>query len=525
MAAERLSMRKIIEVLRLAAAGHSNRAIARSVGISHSTVGEYRTRARAAGVSWPLSSEWTPSELEARLFPAPVPSNVARPLPDWAKVYEEMKRRSQTSVTLQLLWVEYKEDHPGGLQYSQFCELYRRWKGGLDLVLRHEHRAGEKAFVDYAGQTVPVVERATGEIREAQVFVGVLGASNFTYAEATWTQSLPDWTGAHVRMFDYFGGVPELVVPDNLGSGVSRACRYEPDVNPTYQELATHYGTAVLPARVGKPRDKAKAETGVQVVERWILARLRKQTFFGLGELNREIRRLLELLNERPFQKLPGSRRSLFEQLDRPALGPLPERPYELSTWKKARVNIDYHIEVEGHYYSVPHIHVREQVDVRLTERMVEVLLGNRRIAAHVRSTRRGAFTTDPAHRPKAHQRHLEWTPSRIVGWAAKTGPRTGELVRRVLESKPHPEQGYRACLGILRLGNRYGPGRLEAACDRALRIHALTYRSVKSILQSGLDQVPLTEQVALSLPQNHEHVRGRAYYAATAATHGEPEC
>jgi transposase len=262
MAAERLSMRKIIEVLRLAAAGHSNRAIARSVGISHSTVGEYRTRARAAGVSWPLSSEWTPSELEARLFPPPAPSNVARPLPDWAKVYEEMKRRSQTSVTLQLLWVEYKEDHPGGLQYSQFCELYRRWKGSLDLVLRHEHRAGEKAFVDYAGQTVPVVERATGEIREAQVFVGVLGASSFTYAEATWTQSLPDWTGAHVRMFDYFGGVPELVVPDNLGSGVSRACRYEPDVNPTYQELATHYGTAVLPARGRQAEGQGKGRDG-----------------------------------------------------------------------------------------------------------------------------------------------------------------------------------------------------------------------------------------------------------------------
>lgn len=524
MAAERLSMRKIIEVLRLSAAGHSDRAIARSVRISHSTVREYRRRAEAAGVSWPLPEEWTASELEARLFPAPVPSHVARPLPDWARVHEEMKARRRTGVTLQLLWMEYKEAWPDGLQYSQFCELYRRWKGGLDLVLRHAHRAGEKVFVDYAGQTVPVVDRGTGEVRAAQVFVGVLGASNFTYAEATWTQSLADWTGAHVRMFAFFGGVPELVVPDNLGSGVSRACRYEPDVNPTYHELATHYGTAVLPARVGRPRDKAKAETGVQVVERWILARLRHQTFFGLADLNREIRRLLEVLNDRPFQKLEGSRRSLFETLDRPALGPLPEQPYELSDWRKARVNIDYHIEVEGHYYSVPHMHVRKQVDVRLTERMVEVLLDNRRIAVHARSTRKGGFTTEPSHRPKAHQRHLEWTPSRIVAWAGKTGPRTGELVQRVLESKPHPEQGYRACLGILRLGNRYGPGRLEAACDRALRIHALTYRSVRSILQSGLDQIPLTEQVALSLPQNHEHVRGPAYYAGAATTPGDPQ-
>ena len=332
MAAERLSMRKIIEVLRLAAAGHSDRAIARSVGTAHSTVREYRRRAEVAGVSWPLPEEWTASELEARLFPAPAPSNEARPLPDWARVHEEMKARRRTGVTLQLLWMEYEEAWPDGLQYRQFCELYRRWKGGLDLVLRHAHRAGEKVFVDYAGQTVPVVDRATGEVREAQLFVGVLGASNFTYAEATWTQSLPDWIGAHVRMFAYFGGVPELVVPDNLGSGVSRACRYEPDVNPTYHELATHYGTAVLPTRVARPRDKAKAETGVQVVERWILARLRHQTFFGLGDLHREIRRLLGDLNERPFQKLEGSRRTLFETLDRPALGPLPEHPYELAT-------------------------------------------------------------------------------------------------------------------------------------------------------------------------------------------------
>jgi transposase len=493
------------------------------LAIGRSTVGEYLTRAQAAGISWPLPPECTEAELEARLFPLPPPSNVARPLPDWGEVQREMKSRRRTGVTLQLLWVEYKERCPDGLQYSQFCEHYRRWRGALDLVLRQEHRAGEKVFVDFAGQTVPVIDRATGEVRETQIFVGVLGASSYTYAEACWSQELPDWTGAHARMFAFFGGVPELIVPDNLRAGVRHACYYDPDLNPTYHELAVHYGTAVLPTRIRKPRDKAKAEAGVLLVERWILARLRKLTFFSLEGLNREIRRLLELLNERPFQKLEGSRRSLFESLDRPALRPLPEQPYEFARWKKARVNIDYHIDALGHYYSVPYTLVREQLDVRITSGAVEILHHGRRVAAHPRGHRKGGFTTDPAHRPKAHQKHLEWTPSRIVAWAEKSGPRTGELARQILESKPHPEQGYRACLGLLRLGDTYSPERLEAACDRALRINGISYRSVKSILQSGLDQLPLEQQIPLALPQRHEHIRGGLYYAAAAT--GEIEC
>jgi transposase len=310
-------------------------------------------------------------------------------------------------VTLQLLWVEYKLAHPEGYQYSRFCELYREWRGSLDPVLRQEHRAGEKAFVDYAGQTMPVVDRETGEVREAQVFVGVLGASNFTFAEATWSQSLPDWTGSHVRMFADFGGVPELVVPDNLASGVRKACRYEPAVNRTYEELARHYGTAVLPTRPAAPRDKAKAETGVQVVERWVLAPLRNHTFFSLVELNREIRRLLDELNDRRFQKLEGSRRTLFESLERAALRPLPNDRYEFAEWRNARVNIDYHVAVENHFYSVPHRFVRKQIEVRLTASTIEAFHDGRRVAAHARSRRKGGFTTDPGHRPKAHREHL----------------------------------------------------------------------------------------------------------------------
>ena len=520
MAAERLSMRKIKELLRLKAAGHTNRAIARSLSISHSTVQAYLCRAAAAGVSWPVSPEWTEEQLESRLFPPSQSSSVPQALPDWAQVHREMKSRKKTRVTLQLLWLEYKQDHPDGVQYSQFCHHYRQWRGHLDYVLRQEHIAGEKVFVDYAGQTVPVIDRTTGEVLEAEIFVGVLGASNYTYAEASWSQTLPEWIAAHVHMYAFFGGVPLLTVPDNLKAGVRHACYYEPDLNPTYHHMAVHYNTAVLPARPAKPRDKAKAEAGVLLVERWILARLRKHTFFTLTDLNREIRRLLDLLNDRPFQKLEGSRRSLFETLERGALQPLPGQPYEFSHWKKVRVNIDYHVEIEGHYYSVPHQLVRQQLEARFTRTVVEIIHLGRRVAAHARGYRKGGFTTESSHRPKAHQKHLEWTPSRIIAWASKTGPHTGQLVRHILESKPHPEQGYRACLGLLRLGDAYTPERLEAACSRALTIGGISYRSVKSILRSGLDQIPQQQAMKLDLPQHHDHIRGGSYYAAT--DHGD---
>jgi transposase len=515
MAAKRLSMRKIKEVLRLRAQGLSNRAIARGLNIPRTTVRRYRRRAEEAGLSWPLPEGLTESALEARLFPPPAPvGRHLRAQPDWKHIHEELRR---PGVTLQLLWLEYKEEHPKGFQYSRFCELFREWKGSLDPVLRQEHRFGEKLFVDYAGQTMPVVDSETGEVREAQIFVGTLGASNFTFSEATWSQSLPDWIGSHVRTFEYVGGVPELVVPDNLASGVTKACRYDPDVNPTYQEMATHYGVAILPTRKAKPRDKAKVETGVQIAERWILARLRNHTFFSLDELNREIRRLLEELNDRPFQKLEGSRRSLFESSERPVLRPLPNHRYEYAEWKKARVNIDYHIAVDNHFYSVPHRLVRKQVDVRLTASSVEALHDGKRVAAHARSRRKGGFTTDPSHLSRAHKEYREWTPSRIVSWAEQTGPHTATLAARIMEARPHPEQGYRACLGILRLGKRYSPERLEAACQRALKIGAATYRSVESILKTGKDQVALDdeEQTTLTLPQDHDNVRGPDYYTS----------
>jgi transposase len=510
MAAKRLSVRKVREVLRLAAAGMSRRQIGQSLRISHNTAAHYLRQARAAGLSAEEAAGLDDTALEARLFPPPAAVDAPRPVPDWADVARELKRKG---MTLQLLWLEYKARHPDGYQYTQFIRHFRRWQGTADVVLRQEHKAGERVFVDYAGQTVPIVDRETGEIRDAQVFVGVLGASNYTYVEATATQALPDWIGSHVRMYAFFGGVPQVTVPDNITTGVRRPSYYEPDLNRTYLELAQHYGTTVIPTRVSRPRDKAKVETGVQIAERWILAPLRHHTFFSLAELNAEIARLRTELNERPFQKLEGSRRTLFESLDKPALLPLPAAPYNFAHWRKARVNIDYHVEVERRYYSVPYTLVREPVDVRLGGDTVEIFHAGRRVATHRRIDRVGAFSTAAEHRPRAHQKHLEWSPSRLIRWAEGIGASAGALVHKILESRPHPEQGYRACLGLMRLGKRYSPERLEAACFRALRSGAHSYRSVKSILEHGLDRIPLEEQTSLALPAQHENVRGAAYF------------
>jgi transposase len=511
MAQERLTMRKIREVLRLKwECGLSNRAIARSCSISHSTVGEYVRRAEEAGLSWPLPADLDEDRLFELLFPQPSrPSSRVIPCPDWSWVHAELRKKS---VTLRLLWVEYREVHPDGYGYSQFCALYRQWAKRLNPSMRLSHKAGEKVFVDYAGQTVPVVDPQTGEIRQAQVFIGVLGASNYTYAETHWSQDLPGWTGAHARMFDFFGGVPEIVVPDNLKAGVKHPCRYEPDLNPTYQDLAQHYGVAVIPARVRKPKDKAKAEVGVQVVERWILARLRNRTFFSLADLNQAIRELLDELNTRLMKHLGRSRHELFEMLDQPALKPLPESPYEFALWKKARVNIDYHVEFEKHYYSVPHTLIHEAVYIRATESTIEVFFKNRRVASHRRIHSPGRHTTVAEHMPPSHQKYQEWSPDRFVRWAHTIGPHTAQLVQALLDSRKHPQQAYRSCMGILRLAKRYGEERLEAACRRALPAGIHSYKGVKNILDAKLDQVE-AEEPSTVIPTDHENIRGQTYY------------
>ena len=504
-------MRKIRELLRLRyEAGLSARQVANSLQMARSTVGEYERRFAESGLGWPLP-DIGDIELERRLFP-PRPSIPAaeRAVPDWGDVQQELRR---PGVTLFLLWQEYKAQHPDGFQYSWFCGQYRDWRSRLDLVMRQEHRAGEKLFVDYAGQTVEVLERSTGEVKQAQIFVAVLGASSYTFAEATWSQQLPDWIGSHVRAFHFFGGVPEVIVPDNLKSAVNKAHRYEPDLNPTYADMASHYGTAVMPARVRRPKDKAKVESAVLLVERWILAALRNRIFFSLRELNQAIGELLQRLNNRPFNKLPGCRRELFETLDKPALRSLPTVAYEFAEWKKARVHIDYHLEVDGHYYSVPHPLAKRQLDVRFTATTVECFHQGVRVAAHLRSHLKGRHTTLPEHMPKSHREYAEWTPQRLIHWAEKTGPATAGVIAQVLQRRHHPQQGFRSCLGIMRLGKGYGDERLEAACRRALTLNACSYKSIESILRQGLDRQPLAQQQELELSVEHDNIRGADYY------------
>lgn len=504
-------MRKLKEMLRLhLELGLGCREIGRSLSCSHTTVAELLRRAEAAGLTWPLSPDSNEAALAALLYPGNQGRPRHRPEPAYEYLHQELRRKG---VTLELLWLEYKQAHPDGLQYSQFCLYYRRWEKKLDVVMRQEHRAGEKLFVDYAGQTVPVVERRSGEIRDAHIFVAVLGASNYLYTEASFREDLPSFLLACRHALEFMDGVPRLLIPDNLKVGVAGPCRYEPDTNPTFAEFARHYGLAVLPTRPYRARDKAKVEVGVQVVERLILAALRNRTFFSLADLNDALREEMARLNKRPFQKLAGCRRDLYLALDRPALLPLPARPFEFALWKKAKVNIDYHVQVEKCFYSVPYQLAREVVDVRLTQMTVEILHRGERVASHRRLYVQGRFITIPEHMPASHRRHREWSPSRLVLWGETVGPNTAALVTEILRCRPHPEHGYRSCLGLMRLGRRYSPARLEVAAGRALILGAFSYRSVDSILKKGLDQLPADEPAPETPPLTHENLRGPDYF------------
>jgi transposase len=507
---KRLTMRKIKEAMRLQASGLSTRKIAASLGVGHSTATDYMKRVRLAGLTWPLPTDMTDAMLETLLFhPSGGPSRLVEAQPDWALIHRELRR---PGVTLSLLWEEYRGAHPEGYGYSRFCDLYRRWAGRLTPVMRQHHVAGERVFVDYAGTTLPVIDGATGEVRQAQLFVAALGASNLTYAEASWSQSLSDWIGAHSRAFTFFGGVPAQVVCDNLKSGVTKACFYEPAVNRTYADMAEHYGTAVVPARPWKPRDKAKVEVAVQIAERWIIARLRNQQFFSLSELNTAIRALLDHLNDRVTRHLAASRREIFDLVERAALKPLPTEPYVFSEWKQCTVGLDYHVEVGKHYYSAPHNLLREKVWVRLTARTVEIFHQGQRVAAHVRTSGNRQHTTIADHMPASHRRHSEWSPERLKAWAAKIGPNTATLVEVTLRDRSHPEQGFRSCLGIMRLTKPHGPEALEAACERALIIGARSYSSVHSILKNNLHRAkpePAVDGPAIQ----HGNIRGPGYF------------
>lgn len=505
-------MRQIRQTLRLHyEAGLTYAEIARALGIAKSTAGKFVLLARAAALDWQAAEALSDEVLEARLFPPPVARASRQLEPDFAWVHQELKR---PAVTLTLLWEEYARANAQAYKYTSFCVKYRAFAAGLKRSMRQTHAAGEKLFVDYAGQTVPIIDAGSGEIKRAQIFVAVLGASNYTYACATARQTAHDWLSALIAALSFFGGVPRLIVPDQTRALIARPDRYEPEVNRLVEEFCSHYTTTVLPARPAHPRDKPKAEVAVQIVERWILARLRNRRFFGLQEINAAIAGLLTELNARAFKKLPGSRASTFEAIERPALRALPAQPLCLPRFKRARVNIDYHVELDGHYYSVPHRFVRAEAWLRICGGTVEVFVNRERVAAHAVSSRRGAHSTLPDHMPAAHRAHLQWSPQRLIDWGARIGPACARLVRWQMDSRPHPEQGYRACLGLLRLARQFGEARLEAACERALRLGATRYRSVKSILDNGLDRQAFndtgTEQSALPL---HDNVRGPQYY------------
>jgi transposase len=514
-------MRRIREVLRLRyECGLNQRLISASVGISKGSVSDYLARATAAGLTWSEARTLGEDEVERRLF-AQIGRNEppARVPIDFEWVHREMRR---TGVTLQLLWVKYRAAAAtaglGGraYQYSQFCDLYADFRAKVEVSMRQVHRAGEKAFLDYSGKKPKIVDAATGEVIEVELFVMVLGASNYTYAEATRTQRTADFVGSTVRGLEYFGRVPLILVPDQLRSAVTGPDRYDPEINATYAEMARHYGVAIVPARPRKPKDKAKVEAGVLLAQRWILACLRNRRFFSLEELNDAIAELLERLNTRPFQKLDGCRRSAFDSIDRPAMKALPASRYEVAYWKKATVNIDYHVTYEDRPYSVPHTMVGAEVQVRATVSTVEILHKGRRVVAHRRCWGpKGTPTTLEEHRPKSHRDYGAWPPSRIVSWAETIGPSAAALVTHILETYPHPEDGYRKCMALIRTGKKYGPARVDAACRRALAIGSPNRKSVEMILKRGLEQAPIPtpSEEPKQLLLHHENVRGSDYF------------
>ena len=508
-----ISMRKLKEILRLKyGAKLTHRQIAASLSISPSSISTYASRAAQLGITdWPLDEKWNDVTLKQAFFQTKVKTKQFA-LPNWLTIKNELTSKT---MTLQLLWQEYAEQHPEGhYSYNHFCRQYKTWLKSQRLSMRQHHKAGEKLFVDYCGPTMDIVNPRTGEIRTAQVFVAVLGASNYTYAEATWSQGLEDWIMSHVRCFKFLGGVPELVIPDNLKSAVTKACRYEPDLNPTYQQLAEHYQTTVIPARPYKPKDKSKAEVGVQIVERWIMARLRHETFFSLKQLNQRIDELLLDMNNRQMKKHPGSRHSQFMAIDQPALKSLPVHAYTFTQVKKVRVHIDYHVEVDKHYYSVPYTLVKKQLEAHITGQQVTLYHQDHIVAVHPRACGMGGHTTNDQHMPVAHQKHQQWTPERFERWAKDIGPDTEQLVSLYLQQRKHPEQSYRRCLGLLNLAKKYSPARLNAACSRALATQVTNLKSITDMLNKGLDQQPLPDsQIELLSEISHHNIRGQDYY------------
>ena len=506
MPKQRMSLPMIKDVIRLKwHARLSHESIAITLKVSKGVVAKYVGLASAAGLDWETVQDWSEQRLSTALLPR---STASQPFvePDWGRIHRELDRKG---MTLMLLWQEYVAAHPEQRtwRYTQFCEHYKTFTSRLKRSMRQHRRAGEKLFIDFAGPTVGLSDGS-----RAQVFVSAMAASSYVFACATPAQRLDDWIEAMVRALHFYGGVPQLIVPDNARAVIATPDRYEPRANDTVLDLARHYGTSVLPARPRTPRDKATAESSVQVVTRWVLARLRHERFDTVAQVDAAIAALLPSLNERPFQKLPGSRASVFAELDAPALMPLPAQRYELARFKTVKVHIDYHVEIEAHRYSVPHALVGQTLEVRITRHALELLLRGQRVAAHARNDRRGGYTTVEAHMPAAHRAHLEWTPQRLIDWGQRIGLSCGELITRLLQTYKHPEHGYRSCLGLLSLSRRYGEARLEAACERALALGTWRYRHVRDLLANQRD-LAAEATAADWISPAHANLRGPGYY------------
>jgi transposase len=509
---EHTSMKKIREVLRLTyELGLNQRQVAESVCISRTSVQEIQARCKVAKLQWPLGEEDTDEKLSEILFPKTYEKDPEKKIiPDWSNVHKELKMKG---VTKQLLWIEYKEENQQGYQYTQFCGKYREWEKLHRLSMRQNHIAGEKMFLDFSGLTVPYVNHQTGEIKKAEIFLAVLGGSSYTFSYAVENQTIPNWIHAHTKAFDYFGGSSLILVPDNLKSAIQKTCRYEPDLNPTYREFAKHYGVAVIPARPYKPKDKSKVEVGVQVAQRWILAKLRKRTFYSILEINDAIQPLLEELNDKKMRHLGSSRKELFEQYEKKELKNLPSEHFEIYEWKNAKINIDYHVQFETNYYSAHHGLVHKDVELRITKNVIEIYHSNKLVALHKRSFQIGKYSTLKGHMPMPHQKHVEWTPERILNWASGIGVNTTKCFGIIIARYPHPEQGFRSCLGILRLAKQYSEYRLEAACTRAVVSSQVSFKSIKNILKTSLDKVKIKEEPMENISINHENIRGSDYY------------
>lgn len=491
----------------------TRRAIARACCMSASTAQGYIQRLDSLGLDWSRLEAMGQEELEGLLRGRrPKEKAAAKPEPDLQYIAREMKK---PGVTLQLLWEEYRESHPDGYGRTQFYGLCRDWMKDTWPTMRLQHKAGDKMFVDFSGVKASYRDPATGQVIEAELYVAVLGASSYTFACAVASQKVPDFIGATIKALEFFGGAPNCVVIDNLKSGVTHACYWDPEINQAFAEMARHYGVVVLPTRVSKPKDKAKVESGVLNAQRRILAALRNREFFNLQELNAAISQEVTKLNARPMQVTGRSRRELFEELEKAQLKALPPVRFSISQWKKAKVHIDYHVDVEKTYYSVPYGLIGKIVEIQYDQRTVQIYCNGKRVAAHPRTVRPGQYVTDSAHMPHEHRYYLEWTPERIQKWGATIGPHTRDLIEKIMQSKAHPEHAFRGCLGIIRLASPYTPQRVEQACYRALQLGAYSFRSVKSMLEKGLDKI-----VPFDLPQrsetiDHENLRGESYYDA----------